>query len=429
MKSAAIIVVLALVAVVRLSMRRRRSRRREPSTASARRTWVNGGVALVAVREVRERVRTRVFKFGTVFILLVVGAAIVIPTVTKSTPAPVRLGIVGAMPRGATAAIDIAASSTGTTLTSSPVASLTQVDRELNEGVVDVVVVKGAQLVVKGPVNGAVSSFLAAAASELGIVRAMNQGHLSAEQVYLLAHASAVPVKSLHPAKSAQHTVNPEALIGDILIFTMLSQYNTWTLMGVMEEKSSRVIEVLLSAVRPMQLLGGKVLGIATVALAQATLVLGFALVLAYSVGSTIVHGASWVTMLMTLLWLVVGYAFYSWVYAAAGSMAERQDQVQSLVLPLSLPMLFGYVTALISSSSGSPTLLLKVLAYLPPTAPFAMPVLVAMHSAAWWQVVMAIAISLASTVVVARFAAGVYRRAILRTGRRVPWREVLVRR
>ena len=99
MKSAAIIVVLALVAVVRLSMRRRRSRRREPSTASARRTWVNGGVALVAVREVRERVRTRVFKFGTVFILLVVGAALVIPTVTKSTPAPVRLGIVGAMTR------------------------------------------------------------------------------------------------------------------------------------------------------------------------------------------------------------------------------------------------------------------------------------------------------------------------------------------
>ncbi len=46
-------------------------------------------------------------------------------------------------------------------------------------------------------------------------------------------------------------------------------------------------------------------------------------------------------------MWLVLGYAFYCWVYAAAGSMAERQDQVQSLAFPLSLPLIFGYIMAL----------------------------------------------------------------------------------
>jgi hypothetical protein len=78
----------------------------------------------------------------------------------------------------------------------------------------------------------------------------------------------------------------------------MLTQYNAWTLTGVLEEKSSRVVEVLLAAIRPAQLLAGKVLG----------------------------------------------YAFYSWVYAAAGAIGERQDQVQSLVFPLNLPVIFGYV-------------------------------------------------------------------------------------
>ena len=59
-------------------------------------------------------------------------------------------------------------------------------------------------------------------------------------------------------------------MIGLVLVFVMLTQYLTWTLIGVMEEKSSRVVEVLLAAVRPVQLLAGKVLGIGLVALAQA---------------------------------------------------------------------------------------------------------------------------------------------------------------
>ena len=50
--------------------------------------------------------------------------------------------------------------------------------------------------------------------------------------------------------------------------------------------------------------------------------------------------------LVSTLVWLVLGYAFYCWVYAAAGSMAERQDQVQSLAFPLSLPIIFGYIVA-----------------------------------------------------------------------------------
>jgi ABC-2 type transport system permease protein len=205
----------------------------------------------------------------------------------------------------------------------------------------------------------------------------------------------------------------------------MLSQYNTWILMGVMEEKSSRVIEVLLSAVRPIQLLTGKVLGIGLVALAQASLVVAFALILSKAVGSSLLHGSAPLVVVSTLIWLVLGYAFYSWVYAAAGSMAERQDQVQSLILPLSLPMIFGYIMALTGASSGSPSALLKVVAYLPPTAPFAVPVLVGFRAVTWWEFLGSALISVVCTIGIARVAATVYRRAILRTGARVRLRDV----
>ncbi len=197
-------------------------------------------------------------------------------------------------------------------------------------------------------------------------------------------------------------------------------------LLGVAEEKSSRVVEVLLATVRPLHLLAGKVIGIGTAALAQASAIVIVALVLAKAVGSNILQGSAPLELASSLLWLVLGYAFYCWVYAAAGSLAERQDQLQSLTFPLSVPMLVGYIVSITAASSGNASLFFRVLAYLPPTAPFAMPVLVGLGQATWWEFVASILISIASTVAVARFAAGIYRRAILRTGRRVKLREVL---
>ncbi len=222
------------------------------------------------------------------------------------------------------------------------------------------------------------------------------------------------------------HTVNGTSVIGVILVFVMLTQYTTWILMGVMQEKASRVVEVLLATMRPIQLLAGKVLGIGLVAMGQATLIVTFALVLGAAVGSNILHGSAPIALVSALVWLLLGYAFYSWVYAAAGSMAERQDQVQTLVLPLTLPMIVGYVIALTTASTGNPSLFFKVLAYLPPTAPFAMPVLVGLGDVQPWGFALSVLITLAGTVLVARAAAAIYLRAVLRTGARVPLRDLV---
>jgi ABC-2 type transport system permease protein len=260
----------------------------------------------------------------------------------------------------------------------------------------------------------------------LGARRAFAQAGLTPEQAATVASAEPWPVESIQPANKTPTTAEATALIGVILIFVVLTQYLTWTLMGVMEEKASRVVEVLLATIGPTQLLAGKVIGIGAVALAQAVALVAFALVLATAVGSSLVHGAAPLVVAATFVWLVLGYAFYSWVYAAAGSLAERQDQVQSLVLPLSAPLIFGYVVSLIGVRSGSASLLVKVLAYLPPTAPFAMPTLVGFGEATPWQFMLSAVLSLVCTVGVARVAVRVYRAAVLRTGGRVRLRELI---
>ena len=284
MTSLALAALVVVVVAIRILRRRSRSVRRSSSATPRRAASTHSSVTLVAAREIRERTKTRMFKLGTVVILVVVGAAIVVPTLNRHPSRPERVAVVGASFAGTSSALAIAGSSAGVAVVTRTVPTLARAEALLRLGDVDVVDVDGREVLVAHASDASGTSstarFVAAAAAELGVVRAMDVAGLSAAQVSILARSRPVAVTSLSGKSTPARSVDPEALIGDILIFTMLSQYNTWTLMGVMEEKSSRVIEVLLSALRPLQLLGGKVAGIAAVALAQATLVVAFALAL-----------------------------------------------------------------------------------------------------------------------------------------------------
>ncbi len=431
MKALFLIIVVAVAALVRLGLRRRRRGRSPAGAAVARlRGWeLFGDTGLVAGREIRERVRARVFQVVTVILFGVVAAAVLIPALHAKASTSQRVGVVASSAPLGTDLHDLARSvGLSVELVSEP--DLSRARAALSAGRLDMVVDGTGKILVKDPISASDTSagarYVRAVSAAFGAQNAFARAGLTPRQAATVARAEPLPVESLQPGAKPRTNVEATALLGVILIFVVLTQYLTWTLMGVMEEKSSRVVEVLLATVRPIQLLAGKVIGIGAVALAQAVALVAFALVLGEAVGSSVVHGAAPLVVAATLVWLVLGYAFYSWVYAAAGSLAERQDQVQSLALPLSAPLIFGYIVALIGVSSGSPSLLVKVLAYLPPTAPFAMPALVGLGQATWWQFLLSVAVTVACTFLVAFAAAKVYRTAVLQTGRRVRLRELL---
>ena len=384
--------------------------------------WL-GDAGLVAAREIKERLRSRVFRVVTVVILGVVAAAIVIPVLTANKNNGESVAVVGALPAPQRSAIQAAGVRLGTSVHLVTAPNLTAATKEVRTGTVDLAVIDDSRILVNAPVSGGGSStddLVQGLSQVLGTERVLASAGLSPAQLAALSSPTSLPVSSLKAASKSGGAKRTTSVIGLILEFVMLSQYGTWTLIGVMEEKSSRVVEVLLATLRPIQLLGGKVLGIGLVALAQATLAVAFAFVLAKAVGSDLLHGSTPLVLVASLVWLVLGYTFYCWVYAAAGSMAERQDQIQSVALPLSIPMIFGYIVSLTALTSGSASLLVKVLAYLPPTAPFAMPVLIGLGATSWWGFAASIAVTLLATIGVARLAAGIYRRAVLRTGRRI---------
>ena len=390
-----------------------------------------GDVGLVAMREIRERVRGRIFRIGTLVILLVVAAAIVIPTLHKGGALTAQtVGIVGGNRTEVSQIVHAAAARNQDRVSIVPLPSLAAAKADLRSGKIDLAIVDDSELLLdqstSSKSSAADSGLVQEVAAYLGVLKAYQTAGLTPAQASQVTHAKSVPVVTLQPSTSS--TTKATSVIGLVLLFFMLTQYCTWILIGVMQEKSSRVVEVLLATLRPIELLGGKVIGIGLVAFGQAALVVVFALVVGKAVGSDLLHGTVPLVLACELLWLVLGYAFYCWLYAAAGSTAERQDQVQTLALPLSIPILIGYIFSITVASSGNPSLFFKVLAYLPPTAPFCMPVLVSLNQLVWWQFVASVLITVVATGGTALFAAGIYRRAVLQTGSRVRIRDLLAR-
>ncbi|MGH3733107.1 MAG: ABC transporter permease [Acidimicrobiales bacterium] len=441
MKGVYIVAIVAAVALIRITMFRRRRARRSPQPAKPvpaspptrhvrRRSgpgWL-GDAGIVAGREVRERIHGRIFRAGTAFILVAVAAAIIIPTLHSGSSGSTQqsVGIVGPLVPGLEEAVKLAGTSSGDVVTTFEESSLVDAKRALRSNKVDLVIIDAKSVLLnlpaqssKSPADPTLVSFVA---EYLGVLHAYRTANLTPAQQSAVNGSKAVPVRTL--TSQSKSTQTP-SVIGIVLLFLMLTQYCTWTLIGVMQEKSSRVVEVLLATLRPIQLLGGKVLGIGLVALGQATLIVAFALGVSAAVGSNLLHGSAPLALLAELLWLILGYAFYCWVYAAAGSMAERQDQVQTLALPLSIPILLGYIFSLTVASSGNVDIFFKVLAYLPPTAPFCMSVLVGLGDVTWWEFLASVLISIAGTIAMAVLAARIYRRAVLRTGARVHLREL----
>jgi ABC-2 type transport system permease protein len=270
-------------------------------------------------------------------------------------------------------------------------------------------------------------------------------GVAPADQVGLFAPADLTvswpdPTKA-GPGPDASQT-GTDYLLGfglSILIFMLIVLYGNWIAMSVVEEKSSRVMEVILNAATPFQLLSGKVLGVGAVALTQYAAILGagvVALLLQAPIASTVLGGAGQsalpagltVGMLLLLgVFGVLGFLLYGVLYAAAGSLVSRQEDVQAAVMPLALVSTAAYLIAVYSSTG----LLdvrdgwISVLAVVPFVSPFLILSQVTAGVASVPEVILAIALLVASIAVALWIAARIYAAGVLLYGQRPGLRSI----
>jgi ABC-2 type transport system permease protein len=216
------------------------------------------------------------------------------------------------------------------------------------------------------------------------------------------------------------------ALLIIALLYVSLVLYGTMLAQGVIEEKTSRVVELLLSTVRPWQLLAGKVLGLGLVGLIQLAVIGVAGLLLATATGVLTVSGVATGTLLWGLVWYLLGYFLYATVFAAVGSLVSRQEEAQAVITPITLILVVAFVlgfSVLAQDASGGTS---TVLSLLPPFAPILMPGMIALGAAAAWQVATAITLTIGAIILLTMLGARIYRNAVLRMGTRVRLRDAL---
>ena len=236
-----------------------------------------------------------------------------------------------------------------------------------------------------------------------------------------------VKIQALDPAPERDGGQIAAGYVAGILLFLALQTTAQLVSQGVVEEKSTRVVELLLSTIRPWQLMAGKVTGIGVIGLLQVVAVIAAAAGTALTLGlldtSSLDLGA---TIVWALVWFVVGFITFSLALAALASLVSRQEDVASVTAPVLILMIIPYVIG-ISIAPWDPTNPIVVaLSYIPFAAPMVMPMRIALGTVETWEILASLALSLALIPVLVWGAGRIYSNAVLRTGARVRLRDAL---
>jgi ABC-2 type transport system permease protein len=222
------------------------------------------------------------------------------------------------------------------------------------------------------------------------------------------------------------------ATAGVILIFISIQVYGGIVATGVAEEKSSRMMEILVNAATTNQLLAGKILGIGAACLTQmgSLVAVGIAAILLQTPLQAALFGASeagfrqYITgvsipfYLLFLLYFLLAFFLYATLFAGLASLVKRQEEVQSVILLPILLLSSGYVLFFFVVATPDATLT-KVLSYIPFWTPIFMLMRLAVGTVAWWEIVVTIALMLVTILACTWFAARLYRYGVLMYGQK----------
>jgi ABC-2 type transport system permease protein len=367
-------------------------------------TWQRA-IALVAWREIHERLRSRVFLASTVLMLVLVGASSALSSMLSSETT-YKLAVVAPAPRTLDAALQRAATPFGAKVRLTVASSAAEARAQLEAKKVDaVILLAGDRLLFRSNVDTKVAAVADAA------VRSV-RNHLPPAPE--LTAAALRP-----PEKKATDAATLVAYAGSLLLLTTLALYGQWVLTGVVEEKANRVVELILSTVRPRHLMAGKVIGIGLLGLGQVALVGGLSSIL-LAAGVFDAPGSLGGSLALIIPWFALGFALYAVAYAAAGALASRQQDASSAGIAVTYTLLAAYFLGYAALASNMDGLLANLLTLFPPTAPLVLPARSALVGVPLWEHALALVLVLASIYGLVRLAGRIYAQSVLRSGPRI---------
>lgn len=208
------------------------------------------------------------------------------------------------------------------------------------------------------------------------------------------------------------------------MVFMMLAiGSGAMIVQNTVQEKQSRIVEILLAAVSARALLAGKILGNSAVAVGQAAAFAAVAILGLLVTGQGDLLDALTAPIVWFVVFFLVGFVLVAGMFAAGGAMVSRQEDTGAVMMPTMMLVMAPYFVVLLL---GDNRVAMTIASYVPFSAPVAMPVRMFLAEAAWWEPLLSLGILATTSIVVMAVAAKIYSRSLLRTGARVSLRAAL---
>jgi ABC-2 type transport system permease protein len=382
---------------------------------------------LIANREIATRLRSKVFRIATVVsVLILVGIALVAKLAGGGGPSTLDVGVT----TGASSLTGVLTSTAGTLNVAVRTHEVGDAAgrEQVRDGTLDALLATDAtpiQVVVKTDLDEGLRSVLQLVAQRAALDQQVTALGGDPAKVAASISAAGVTVTALVPPKTSNSQQLALGIITSVLIYMALLLNGQAVAQGVVEEKTSRVVEIILATVRPWQLMVGKVLGLGIVGLIQVAVIAVSGVAVGLATGSLGIHlGAAIGTVIWLVVWFLLGYAAYSLAFAAVASLVSRQEEVASVVTPVMMLLIVGYVIGVSILPSNPDSGFVAVLSLIPIFAPTLMPVRLALGVVPAWQAAVALAGIIVIIPVLLWVASRIYSNAVLRSGARVRLRD-----
>lgn len=383
-------------------------------------------IRLVATRELGERLRAKSFYILTgLLVLIILAMGFGSRFIDDDGPGPIDVAVVGpAADELSTAITDVAGSiDREADVRTYPDAAAAR--EALRDGDVAVVLDATApEVVFDESVDDEVYAIVQQAWAGVEIERNLLDAGLPPDQVGSALTPRPLPAESLDGDPDDTGLAVLTGTMAAILLFISLQTFGGYVLTGVVEEKSTAVVELLLARVSADQLLAGKVIGIGVAALLQFVVAVMASLV-SLAISGIDVPSEVWSAVPLTLVWFLTGYAFYSMLFALAGSLVSRQEDAQAASAPILTALIAAYMLVFIFGYIPD-SLPSRIMSVIPPIAPLLMPMRMASGAAAWYEVALALVLLLASIWGIWKLTGRIYSQVLLRRGSRISWRDAM---
>jgi ABC-2 type transport system permease protein len=378
-------------------------------------------VRLVASREISARLRDKNFIISSIVIIVVLVGVLGLQVALNSGSETTHLAVVADEPAVAAAieqqaeALDV---DVEVTELDSPADARAAVEGEDVDGAL-VVDDDDAELLVQQSAGGTMQAVVQGAVSSLAVAQQLAEAGITSRDI------PEVAVTALNPDADADGQRIVVAIIGIGVLYSLLILFGQFVAQGVVEEKASRVVELLLATMKPWQLLAGKIIGLGVLGLGQIVVIAAVGVGGALAFDLVDIPGDLVSTAVAVVAWFVLGYAFYAAIFAVVASLVSRQEDLGTVLTPTTLVLVGALVVGIQAASNPGGTLA-TVTSYIPGLSPLVMPVRQAAGEVAVWEVAISVLLMLVAIALIVRLGGRIYAGALLRTSGKTKIRDAL---